>query len=690
MFLALALSAQLTSPAISRAESPPEVQTSAAAETPEPTNDAPKEEPGTAPPEQSAQETPAASETETPSSPADTPQPADSTETPTEPAPAPSEEATATPLPTPETTEAPSESPTATPEVTPAPKLSIDEEIRQNGIAVGADGVHGRMIGVSSNVAWTVKADAEWIHLAVSDQKDGFSLTVDANAGEAREGRIELKAAECDTIIVHLHQSAAAEASPEPSELPVETEVPSETETPAPEETLEPSPVPGMEDQNPDDLPTDAPPTLEPVERDYNVGWKGVVPSDEAGMGIPMLFQGDYGQTILYYNGEARSVASSGCGATSVSMVIAYLTGNVEQNPYLLFCKAVDDGRYHGNGLSHDTLVWLAKSYGVKCRWISNSADAVLEALAEGKPVIAHMGEGIFTSKGHYIVLRGVTEDGKILVNDPNSRSNCHKAFPLETILAQTRTSASFMVCWTESEAPVEPTIEPTLEPSVESTLEATVEPTTAPQPVWGDVNGSGSVDMNDVQLIYDIVSGQSAGDFADRADVNGDGAVDNADIEQLMQFILDGTRPEPQPAATAESTELPMEESSSGEMPEETAAPEPSISPDSPTIGAWDEDLPAETIVPPSAETTVPPPAETTVPPSAETIAPPSAEATVLPSAETIVPPSAETIVPPSAETIVPPSAEATLNPFEGTIPNPTAVVPPSPSDDGSANGDS
>lgn len=633
VFLALALSAQLTSPAISRAESPPEVQTSAAAETPEPTKDAPKEEPGTAPPEQSPQETPTASETETPSPPADTPQPADSTEEPTELTPVPSEEATATPLPTPETTEAPSESPTTPPEVTPAPKLSIDGEIRQNGIAVGADGVHGRKIAVSSNAAWTVKAEAEWIHLAVSDQKDGFFLTVDANAGEAREGQIELKATECDTITVRLHQSAAAEASPEPSitpepsDLPAETEVPSETETPVPEETLEPSPTPGVEDQNPDDLPTDAPPTIEPVERDYNVGWKGVVPSDEAGMGIPMLFQGDYGQTILYYNGEAKSVASSGCGATSVSMVIAYLTGNVEQNPYLLFCKAVDDGRYHGNGLSHDTLVWLGKSYGVKCRWISNSADAVLEALAEGKPVIAHMGEGIFTSKGHYIVLRGVTEDGKILVNDPNSRSNCHKAFPLETILAQTRTSASFMVCWTESEATVEPTVEPTLDPTVEPTLEATVEPSVAPQPIWGDVNGSGSVDMNDVQLIYDIINGRNTGDFADRADVNGDGTVNNADMEQLMQFILEGARLETkaQPEAAVENTGLPMEESVPRDTLEETAAPDGSAADANSSL---------------------------------------------------------------SIDAIQQPSVEATLSPFDGVIPNPTAVGTPSPSDDGSSKG--
>ena len=44
----------------------------------------------------------------------------------------------------------------------------------------------------------------------------------------------------------------------------------------------------------------------------------------------------------------------------------------------------------------------------------------------EGKLVIAIMAKGHFTSGGHFIVLRGVTEDGNILVADPASvkRSN--------------------------------------------------------------------------------------------------------------------------------------------------------------------------------------------------------------------------------------------------------------------------
>lgn len=43
--------------------------------------------------------------------------------------------------------------------------------------------------------------------------------------------------------------------------------------------------------------------------------------------------------------------------------------------------------------------------------------------LSSGHIFVALMGSGHFTSSGHFILLRGVTLDGKILVADPNSRS---------------------------------------------------------------------------------------------------------------------------------------------------------------------------------------------------------------------------------------------------------------------------
>ena len=57
-----------------------------------------------------------------------------------------------------------------------------------------------------------------------------------------------------------------------------------------------------------------------------------------------------------------------------------------------------------------------------------------MDALSEGKLVVAIMGKGHFTSSGHFIVLRGV-QDGKILVADPASYSRSQKLWDLSIIL---------------------------------------------------------------------------------------------------------------------------------------------------------------------------------------------------------------------------------------------------------------
>lgn len=427
--------------------------------------------------------------------------------------------------------------------------------------------------------------------IAFSENEELIAISEESEITEETETAEETPLPEESEVPEEMLSPEASEApedmlSPEPSEMPIETLSPEPSEVPEDMLSPEPSDIPEttdmpevtanpeMEDQQPEDLPVPTAPTLEIPKRDDSIGWKGVVQTNEKGMAIPMLFQGDYRATVCYYNGKAKSVATSGCGAVSVSMIIAYLTGNTEQNPYSLFCEAVDEGRYHGNGLSHDTLLHFAKEYGVESKWISNDKAAILNALNAGKPIIAHMGEGIFTEKGHYIVLRGVTEDGLILLNDPNSRSNCSKAFPIETLLREARTSASFMVCWVETkEEPEEPTIEPsiepaepTVEPSIKPTIEPaeqTVEPEEAPaepisEPIneaeiallsdsaeeilWGDINGSGKVDMNDVQFIYDVCNGKWTDDaLIAQCDLNGDGHVDILDVQMLANYVRNG-----------------------------------------------------------------------------------------------------------------------------------------------------
>ncbi len=174
--------------------------------------------------------------------------------------------------------------------------------------------------------------------------------------------------------------------------------------------------------------------------------WTGVVPAEDGGMPVPLLYQFDYKTVLCKYDGIPRSVMTSGCNVTSVAMVTAYLTDE-QTSPEVMFKWAVNHGLYFGDGLGHEQMSKVASQWGVTGRWIRNDGESVIAALREGKPVIAHMGPGLFTSRGHYIVLRGVTEDGKILVNDPNSAYRSTLAYPMKTILRETRTGQSFMVC---------------------------------------------------------------------------------------------------------------------------------------------------------------------------------------------------------------------------------------------------
>ena len=132
-----------------------------------------------------------------------------------------------------------------------------------------------------------------------------------------------------------------------------------------------------------------------------------------------------------------RSVATSGCGPSSLAMAIKVLTGN-NITPETLFKEGCDGGMYHGNGFSHSTLSTLGKRHGVSVDWTSN-IDSVYNALASGKGVIfnvVHDSKYHFTKEGHYIFLYGTKEQNgvkKVYVFDPNGRNNyVNVLFPLK------------------------------------------------------------------------------------------------------------------------------------------------------------------------------------------------------------------------------------------------------------------
>ena len=256
---------------------------------------------------------------------------------------------------------------------------------------------------------------------------------------------------------------------------PVETIRPAETEapeaTPMPE-TKAPAPSVGGEGGAAKALSaealsaTPAPLKVVPVEPDLpedlelpeglEVAPRSTVRRDVAlsslvypdgGMSIPALYQRNYKTPVANLKGRDISVWTSGCGAAAVSMIVSYMTGAADQTPYTLFRWAAEKGLYRGSGLDHSALTWMAEMYGIGSRWIKPDAGAILSALATGNPVIAHMGRGVFTDNGHYIVLRGIAPSGEIYVNDPASPERSTQTFPLERIIAESKSDDPFMIC---------------------------------------------------------------------------------------------------------------------------------------------------------------------------------------------------------------------------------------------------
>lgn len=126
---------------------------------------------------------------------------------------------------------------------------------------------------------------------------------------------------------------------------------------------------------------------------------------------IPLFLQTDYPDT-LYGSG---TIESSGCSIVSLAMVATYLTGHTYMPDEL--------ADYFGGRAENNMARLECGSETLQLpytkTWYFYEA---LEELKKGKIIIALVEEtSIFTDSQHFIVLTGITEEGKILVNDPYS-----------------------------------------------------------------------------------------------------------------------------------------------------------------------------------------------------------------------------------------------------------------------------
>lgn len=151
---------------------------------------------------------------------------------------------------------------------------------------------------------------------------------------------------------------------------------------------------------------------------------------------IPLFLQWDERWGYETYGSDMMAI--TGCGPTCLSMVLCGLSGDARWDPLTLARYAEREGYYvKGAGTAWDLMKTGAEDLGLTCRDIIFDTDHILDWLAGGNPIICAMRPGDFTTTGHFIVLAGVDEDGKVEVCDPNSPGNSERTWAVEELIPQ-------------------------------------------------------------------------------------------------------------------------------------------------------------------------------------------------------------------------------------------------------------
>ena len=173
---------------------------------------------------------------------------------------------------------------------------------------------------------------------------------------------------------------------------------------------------------------------------------QGLLPAESADLvSLGDIRFSDGATQVVYYNQLDKRYASKpygtddigtyGCGPTCMAMVVSSLT-NETVDPVEMAHWAYENGYWCSkSGSYHSLIPGAAKAWGLLVQGCGKTeGQRIVDALSQGKLVVAIMLKGHFTSSGHFIVLRGV-ENGKILVADPASYTRSQQTWDLSIIL---------------------------------------------------------------------------------------------------------------------------------------------------------------------------------------------------------------------------------------------------------------
>lgn len=167
--------------------------------------------------------------------------------------------------------------------------------------------------------------------------------------------------------------------------------------------------------------------------------------TEEASMdSVPLFVQWDKRWGYEKYSGNF--FAASGCGPTTLSMVVVYLTHNRDASPIAVAKYSKEAGySVDGSGSSWTLISEGCRHYGVKAKAVALDESRMKAELDEGHPIVVNVGPGDFTDTGHFMVTTGYDDEG-FSINDPNSIEKSGKRWLFKNISSQIRAVWSMYV----------------------------------------------------------------------------------------------------------------------------------------------------------------------------------------------------------------------------------------------------
>lgn len=167
--------------------------------------------------------------------------------------------------------------------------------------------------------------------------------------------------------------------------------------------------------------------------------------TEEASMdSVPLFVQWDKRWGYEKYSGNF--FAASGCGPTTLSMVVVYLTHNRDASPIAVAKYSKEAGySVDGSGSSWTLISEGCRHYGVKAKTVALDESRMKAELDAGHPIVVNVGPGDFTDTGHFMVITGYDDEG-FSINDPNSIEKSGKRWLFKNISSQIRAVWSMYV----------------------------------------------------------------------------------------------------------------------------------------------------------------------------------------------------------------------------------------------------